>query len=312
MTPFSNSKRKIFYLAAVIALPLFIYSCGGGSDDNSGAVSGGTPVKITHPAVLNMSDYLTLNGNTVFLKKEIVRATFAGFIVKINKNIGDKVSAGDILFKIKTKESAADDSIKLKLGSRLFIGEVEIKASSNGVLTQLDYHEGDFVTDGEQLAVVSNPSSLRIKLNVPYEDNLKVNIGGSCEVNLPDGENLPGIIENKVPAVDPATQTQIYYVKILNGKELPENLNTMVKIPFKTYKDAVALPKSSIMTNVTQDQFWIMKLINDTTALRVDISKGIENDSMVQIINPKLQKNERIISDGAYGLPDTAKVEIEK
>ncbi len=307
-----KSERKILYLWVLIALPFFIYSCGGGADDNTTEASSGTPVKITHPAVMNMHDYLTLNGNTVFLNKEIVRATFQGFIVKINKNIGDKVNTGDVLFKIKTKESAADSSLNFKLGNRLFSGAVNIKASSNGVLTELDYHEGDFVTDGEQLAVVSNPSSLRIKLNVPFEDNLKVKIGGNCQVNLSDGENIPGVIENKVPAVDPSTQTQTFFIKVISKVELPENLNIMVKIPFNTVKDAVVLPKSSIMTNVTQDKFWVMKLLNDTTAVRVGIIKGIEDDSLAQILEPKFVPAERIISEGAYGLPDTSKVEIEK
>lgn len=312
MNPTLKSERKILYLWVLIALPFFIYSCGGGTGDNTPEVSSGTPVQITHPAVMKMHDYLTLNGNTVFFNKEIVRATFQGFIVKINKNIGDKVNAGDVLFKIKTKESSAVDSLNLKLGNRLFSGAVNIKSSSNGVLTKLDYHEGDFVTDGEQLAVVSNPSSLRIKLNVPFEDNLKVKIGGSCRVNLPDGENIPGVIEKKVPAVDPSTQTQTFFIKVITNKELPENLNVMVKIPFKTVSDAVVLPKSSIMTNVTQDKFWVMKLLNDTIAVRVDITKGIESDSLAQILDPKFVPAERIISEGAYGLPDTAKVEIEK
>ena len=55
-----------------------------------------------------------------------------------------------------------------------------------------------------------------------------------------------------------------------------------------------------------------MKLINDTTALRVDIQKGVENDSLVQILSPKLSTEDRIVKTGAYGLPDTAKVEIVK
>jgi hypothetical protein len=53
-----------------------------------------------------------------------------------------------------------------------------------------------------------------------------------------------------------------------------------------------------------------MKLINDSTAVRVDIQKGIENDSLIQIIKPQFNLYDRIIFDGAYGLPDTANVVI--
>ncbi len=66
------------------------------------------------------------------------------------------------------------------------------------------------------------------------------------------------------------------------------------------------------MSNETLDKFWIMKLIDDTTAVRNDITKGIENDNFVQVLKPELNMTDRIISDGAYGLPDTAKVVLGK
>ncbi len=305
-----NKKLFIFYFS--ILTSVILISCGGNEADSVNEVSSGTPVTITHPRLMNMTDYLELNGNTVFLDKEIVRSTFDGFIVKDYKNIGDNVKTGDILFQIKTIESAATDTLGIMLGNRLFRGTIFIKANSNGVVSELNYHEGNYVMGGEQIAVVSNPSSLRIKLNVPYEDILKVKIGNECEVNLPDGVNLPGIIEKNVPAVNPVTQTQIYYIKLKYYRDVPENLNVMVKIPFKNFESTTVLPKSSLVTDVTESNFWIMKLINDTTAIRVDVKKGIENDSIAQILSPKLNKTDKIVLSGAYGLPDTAKVEIVK
>ena len=312
MDTISKLYGRVIYFLLLAAVPFLSSSCGGNRNSNYNDTAGGTPVQVTHPVLMNLTDYLTFNGNTVFLNKEIVRATFQGFIQKIYKNIGDPVKAGDIIFQVRTKESAANDSLKLTLGKELFRGSINIRASNGGVLTKLDYHEGDFVTAGEQLAVISNPSSLRIKLNVPFEDNLKVKIGGRCEVNLPDGENINGVIEKEVPSVDPATQTQTYFIKLNTGKELPENLNTIVKIPFAEFKNTTVLPKSSVITNVTEDSFWVMKLANDTTAVRVNIKKGIENDSVVQILSPKLDTTAKIILTGAYGLPDTSKVEIVK
>ena len=39
--------------------------------------------------------------------------------------------------------------------------------------------------------------------------------------------------------------------------------------------------------------------------------KGIENDSLVQILKPNIDVSQKIIIDGAFGLPDTAKIEIK-
>ena len=99
-----------------------------------------------------------MNGNTVFLTKEIVRATFQGFIERVNKNIGDFVNHGDDLFQIKTMESAAIDSLNISLGNKKFKGVVTLKAQSKGVLTELNYHQGDFVSGGEQ--IINNIQSI--------------------------------------------------------------------------------------------------------------------------------------------------------
>ncbi|MDE3059180.1 MAG: hypothetical protein KGJ59_14630, partial [Bacteroidota bacterium] len=136
---------KILLTFLLLSLSGFFFSCGGNEEETSKA-GGGTPVHITHPVLMDLNDYLTLNGNTVFLKKEIIRATFDGFIEKAFKNIGDGVKPGDVLFQLKTKELAASDSINVNLGRQQFKGTVDCKAGSTGTLTELDFHEGDYVT----------------------------------------------------------------------------------------------------------------------------------------------------------------------
>jgi hypothetical protein len=286
---------KIFSLKTtgyliLLFIPLVFISCSGDSGNPNNVSSGGTPVVITHPVIMDLKDYLKLNANTIFLNKEIVRASFQGYIEK----------------------SAAADSMRINIGTKIFTGSVLIKAKTKGILTELNYHNGDLISDGEQIAVVSNPSSLRIRLNVPFEDAQKIKLRQNCEINLPGGEKLFGIIDKSVPSVDPVTQTQTFLIKLLKYRELPENLNVFVMIPFRTFKNAIVLPKSSLMTNVTEDAFWIMKLVNDTTAIRIDVNRGIETDSLLQILSPKLNLSDMVISSGSYGLPDTAKVEIVK
>lgn len=307
----SKLLKGILFPLVLIILSLMVYSCGS-EKDNSEVVNSGTPVTITHPYIAGMSNYIELNGSTVFLTKEIVRATFQGYIEKVFKNIGDNIKPGDDLFQIKTIESAAADSLNISLGNKQFKGYVNLKAKSNGVLTELNYHQGDFISNGELLAVVSNPSSMRIEVNVPFEEVPKTTVGKECEVLLPGEEELKGIIDRSIPKVDSANQTQTYFIKLVQYKSLPEDLNVLIRIPFNKLNNILVLPRTSLLTNVTQDSFWVMKLINDSTAIRTNIKKGIENDSLVQILNKNLNPTDRVVLIGAYGLPDTAKVEIKK
>lgn len=300
---------KIYPLVLMITSLLFI-SCG--SKNDTPPQTSGTPVKITQPKKTNLTEYITLNAHTVFLKKEIGRATFQGFIEKIYKNIGDNISSGDVLMTIKTKESAADGNFQVPLGDEIFKGIVHVKAKSNGVLTELNYNAGDFVSDGEQIAVVSNPSSLSVNLDVPYQYTREIHLKTPCEIFLPDGKTVNAFIDKIIPKVDPSAQTQTYILEMKQKENLPENLNVNAHIPIRFVKDAVVVPQSAVLSNETLDKFWIMKLVNDTTAVRINIVKGIENDSLIQIIKPELKLTDKLISDGAFGLPDTAKVVIGK
>ncbi len=309
MIRFKNILRNRTINTVLFSAGVMMMSCGHTQQETE-SLESGAPVQVTHPGRMDLTETVDLNANTIFLKKEIVRATFQGFIAKINKNIGDEITSGDLLLRIKTKEAAADDSLAKSAG--IFQGAIDVRARSNGILTTLNYHTGDFVSEGEEIAIISNPSSLLITLNVPYQYVSRVNRNSRCEIFLPDGKMLHATIQKVIPSVDPVSQTQTFLLRPDDPVNLPENLNVNARLPLCTIKEAQVLPLGTILSNETQDQFWIMKLINDTTAVRMNISKGIETDSLVQVISPALNVTDRIISDGAFGLPDTAKVLIGK
>jgi len=257
-----------------------------------------------------MSEYINLNANTIYQKQEIVRVTFQGYIDKSYKNIGDKIKQNDLLFLIKTKEADAVNDTKVDLPDKEFGGIVKIFARTNGVMTELNHQTGDYVADGEQLAVLVDPLSLRIVLEVPFQYAKSVSVNNSCSILLPDGKEFIAHIIRIVPSIDPVNQTQKYILKINSRVELPASLNVTVRIPVKTSKEAIVLPKSSVMSNETQTEFWVMKIDDNNTAVKLNIKKGIEYDNYIQIIEPQFSFLDRFISEGAFGLPDTAKIFI--
>jgi multidrug efflux pump subunit AcrA (membrane-fusion protein) len=297
-------KESVFFIS------LFLVSCGI-QETNYQKIIEGTPVTIGYPKISDINEYITLNANTIFIKKEIVKASFQGFIEKVYKNIGDKITEGDLLFELRTKDFIGDKNSYLNVNDSLFKGLIQLRSKSNGVLTELIFNTGEFVSEGEQVAVISNPSSLRINLNVPYQYTDKLNLNTSCEIILPNGKTVTAVIQKIIPQVDPNTQTQSYILAMLKPEYLPENLNVSAQIPISIAKNSMVLPQSAILSNETLDQFWIMKLLNDSTAIRVDIEKGIENNNYVQIVKPQLNTSDKIIFDGGFGLADTSKIIIK-
>lgn len=270
----------------------------------------GASVSLIHPVIGNMTENIDLNATTAFQNQEIVRATFAGYILKSYKNPGDRVSRGDVLFLIRTKESSAADSINY--GSGQFSGLVKVFSRANGVLTELDFQAGNYVADGDKLAVVVEPQSVKIMLNVPFRYSSLITSSGTYSFKLPDGRIHQARVIKKIPSIDPASQTQAVILEPVPFMDIPANLNLSVQVPLKHDVNAAALPRSSIVSDETQTRFWVMKAINDTLAVRLDIKKGIETDSLVQIAEPAINTKDRFIAEGAYGLPDTAKIIIMK
>ena len=306
-------KTDLKLIAALLVFGLIVLGLGACSskEEEKNGESQGSPVKFINPRITNMTSELQLTATTLFLKKEIVRAPFSGYIQKCYKNLGDQVKEGELLFLMQTKESYALMSGSSKSDEQGKYS-IQVKAKSDGSFSQLNFHEGDFISEGEQIAVVSNPNSIAVALNVPFNNISQVKIGTVCRLILPDGKKLNGTISRAIPSVDPSSQTQTYIINCSGVTGLPENLNITALIPSQYAAGALVVPKGCVLCNETMQEFWIMKLINDSSAVKLVVKKGIENDSLIQILSPKLGVDERIVSEGGYGLTDTAKVKIER
>jgi hypothetical protein len=149
-------------------------------------------------------------------------------------------------------------------------------------------------------------------LNVPYQYSPNIKVSDSFPIKLADNKEFTAKVIKKIPSIDAANQTQSFVLEPDISVNVPANLNLIVKIPLKSIGHAIALPKSAIITNETESEYWVMKIINDSTAVKLDITKGIETDSLVQVIEPNLSMSDRFITEGAYGLPDTVKVVVKK
>ena len=98
--------------------------------------------------------------------------------------------------------------------------------------------------------------------------------------------------------------------KLKKFTPLPENLNVLIKIPILERSKTILINKEAVLSNETQDEFWIMKVTENNLALKINIKKGLENNKDVEILSPKLKLTDKIIVKGAYGLPDSTQVKI--
>jgi hypothetical protein len=214
------------------------------------------------------------------------------------------------LYAIKTKEGEAISKFAAKDSLFTYTGNLMILAPSTGNILEATKQTNDYISDGEQLCVIAARSSFVFLLNVPFEQNKYVKPGGNCTILLPDSTELKGSVSGKLSTVDQVSQTQSYIVKPYSSVVLPENLTVQVQICKSSKENAQVLDKSCVLSDETMEKFWVMRLINDTTAVKTGVKTGITSGNKIEILSPLFTKTDRIINSGNYGLPDTAFVKI--
>jgi multidrug efflux pump subunit AcrA (membrane-fusion protein) len=278
------------------------------------AITARTPVTVTGISTEPMEEYVELNAVSSFLQKWIVRANATGYLQSANVQLNKTVSSGEILYTVKTKEAQSiGNAINILDSTFKFSGVNSIKANGSGFISLINHENGDYVQDGDQLAVITDTKSFVFLLDMPYELRPYIINKKSLEMLLPDGEKLTGIITGNMPTMDAGSQTQGIILKVNSSHPLPENLIAKVRV-VKSYKDHTAsLPKAAVLTDETQTEFWVMKMIDDSaTAAKVTIKKGIESGDRIEILSPVFSAADKILVTGNYGLSDTAKVQIVK
>lgn len=303
-------------IVVVLFLAGMLAGCGEDKDApaaNEVNAEAGTPVTLTTINTGPLTESIELNATSAFQLKTFIKANATGYLQSVNAQLGRFISRGQEIFIIKTKEAEALGNTINELDSTFrFTGIVHIKSPGTGYVTTLNYRDGDYVMDGEQLAIISDKNSFCFLLDLPYE--LKPFLSGNKNVllKLPDGAQLNGYVASQMPTVDPVSQTQSIVIKANNSQQIPEGLIAKVILIKKSKTNAISLPKDAVLTDETQSEFWVMKLIDSVTAVKVPVKKGLENNSSVEILSPQFTAADKILLTGNYGLSDTAKVNVQQ
>ena len=303
--------KKYLFFVAIYALSTGCHSAEKTAPEE--AVVPVTPVTVDSAKYGPISDSLELNASSTYLQNSYVKSIASGYIQSVQVKPGDFVNNGKTLFTLETKESAAIGQTISSLDSSFkFSGMITIQTKGHGYITQLNHQPGDYVQAGEQLAVISDQNSFVFILNMPYEYRSIVLANKTVFLSLPDGTRLTGTIGTVFPNVDSLTQTQGVTVRVSSDRPIPQNLIAKVHILRNYKKQTQTVPRAAVLSNDAQTSFWVMKLIDSNTAVKVPVEKGMEFPDRIEIIDPVFKRTDQILISGNYGLPDTAKVSIVK
>ena len=92
-------------------------------------------------------------------------------------------------------------------------------------------------------------------------------------------------------------------------QELKPGASVSVAMLAQTIPDALIVPAGAVLTE-SDGTTSVMVLGDDGRAHQRDVKAGVRQDGQVQIVSG-LQAGERVVTAGAYGLPDNTRVQVQ-
>jgi len=197
------------------------------------------------------------------------------------------------------------------LGAAAQLSYSEIRSPINGVVTDRSLYPGEMAAAGTPLLTVMDTSSVIARAHIPQDQAALLKLGDKATITVP-GEEDP--IEGKVtvvsPALDPNSTTVEVWVKAENPKgRLRPGTSVQISMLARAVPNSLVIPAAAVLTAPDGGNY-VMVAGSDNKAHQKTVKTGIRQSDQVQILDG-LAEGERVITSGAYGLPDNTKIRIE-
>ncbi|NQV76825.1 MAG: efflux RND transporter periplasmic adaptor subunit [Lutibacter sp.] len=235
----------------------------------------------------------------------------------------------ELLETVKTKQSypefyeaAKEKLLQWKLSSKQIATiestqkvktNVEVYATSSGIITAKQINVGDYVGQGTVLFEVTDLSRIWMLFDA-YESDLHFLKKGNkmyFTLQAMPGSEFNGIISFIDPVIDPSTRVAKVRLEINNqdGKLKPEMFATgFVKANLDQYQNKMVVPKTSVLWTGKRSIVYVKKPGNDPIFKIREIELGpMLGNSYV--IEKGLTEGEEIVTQGAFSVDAAAQLE---
>ena len=308
-----------------------------------------TNVRIKQVNLESLSIQSTYVGYLLPNKRVLMRSEIDGVIEKIDFEEGDEITKGKRLVDISTKEhrlklkiaitdsNLADINIKRdeKLAAKNLISNAQLdqtktraeSASLNKELAEISLNKslissplkgtiktrhikvGEFVRKGDKLVEILDIDKILVKVNIPEQEILSIQVGQNVEVALyiMEKKTFLGIVKNIGLEADSSNRT--FPVEILvDNKERQLRAGMLARATFtkNVDQDQIVIPRHTVLE---RDQGRVVYVFEDGKAFRRDITIGLSQLDQVQVVQG-LNKGELIVVEGHTKLTDGEEVNV--
>ena len=341
--------RQILKSVTVLAAAALAVSCGnrGGKADVKPQEETKIPLVEVYSAA-----YMTVSHETVYsstIQANIVNnisPQTAGRIRKLNVEVGDFVSKGQVLaeidrmqleqaeLKLKNDErelercrqllnegglSQSDfDSMELafKVSKTSYDNLVEntiLRSPVSGVITARNYDVGDMYSMSSPVYTVQQITPVKLLVAVSETDYTRISKGDKCVITadaLP-GESFKGSVVRIYPVMDPSSHTFNVEVQVPNANaRLRPGMYARVSLNMGD-TESIVIPDAAIVKQQGSGQRTVFVLKDDDTAEVRLVTLGKFFDGQYEVLEG-LSEGDRVVSKGQASLRAGVKVEVVK
>ncbi|MGN0200251.1 MAG: efflux RND transporter periplasmic adaptor subunit [Candidatus Cryptobacteroides sp.] len=341
--------RQILKSVTVLAAAALAVSCGnrGGKADVKPQEETKIPLVEVYSAA-----YMTVSHETVYsstVQANIVNnisPQTAGRIRKLNVEVGDFVSKGQVLaeidrmqleqaeLKLKNDErelercrqllnegglSQSDfDSMELafKVSKTSYDNLVEntiLRSPVSGVITARNYDVGDMYSMSSPVYTVQQITPVKLLVAVSETDYTRISKGDKCVITadaLP-GESFRGSVVRIYPVMDPSSHTFNVEVQVPNANaRLRPGMYARVSLNMGD-TESIVIPDAAIVKQQGSGQRTVFVLKDDDTAEVRLVTLGKFFDGQYEVLEG-LSEGDRVVSKGQASLRAGVKVEVVK
>ena len=304
-------KLKNRNLVWVIAIVLTATACKNNNNSESDTKLPLPTVNVGSPVVQNKIVYEHFRAVSRYLQDVNFRSRTQGVVIKVFTRPGNEIRSGQPLFIVKPMELTAleqSDSLSQGMGN----SSDTIYSGQNALTNTVVVQEGDYVQPGSLLASAFKKNSLVAMTYVPFARVTSIQKNTPCTVVIPGRKPVNTFFKKTLFIADNITQTQPFIVPLPSSLHLPAGMNLQVSFKEREIHQGIFIPRDALLTNEEENTFWVMKMANDTTAIKVPVTIGWQGENSIEILSGNIKPGDRIVTQGAYGLPDTATVKIIK
>ena len=186
----------------------------------------------------------------------------------------------------------------------------EIRSPITGVVTDRPLYEGQMATAGTPMMTVMDLADVIGRTYISPQQAALLKVGDAASIEPGSGlADVPAKVTVVSPALDPGSTTVQVWVEAPNpGDRLKPGETVRVSMVARTIANAIVVPSSAILT-ADDGTTSVMVIGPKDHAHQTTVQTGVTSGSEVQILSG-LHEGERVVTTGAYGLPDGTKVVV--